>query len=46
MVGEFGWRTHTINDGARPGAFPEAWVLPDLEDLPLSLGIGVLGMPG
>jgi prostaglandin reductase 1 len=41
VVGEFGWRTHTISDG-KDGIFP---VL-NPEGLPLSLSLGVLGMPG
>ncbi|XP_068895476.1 prostaglandin reductase 1-like [Tenebrio molitor] len=41
VVGEFGWRTHTISDG-KAGVFP---VL-NPEGLPLSLSLGVLGMPG
>ncbi|KAF5307615.1 hypothetical protein FQR65_LT06771 [Abscondita terminalis] len=48
VVGTFGWRTHTI---AKPQP-PSSWlsvpqcVLEDIGDLPLSLYLGVLGMPG
>ncbi|XP_968905.2 prostaglandin reductase 1 [Tribolium castaneum] len=47
VVGEFGWRTHSISDGrplevGRPGA----WLAPELEGLPLSYTLGILGMPG
>lgn len=47
VVGEFGWRTYSISDGSQnvPG-FPAPWSVPDLEDLPLSLPLGILGMPG
>ncbi|KAJ3647789.1 hypothetical protein Zmor_019658 [Zophobas morio] len=41
IVGNFGWRTHTISDNES-----ELYVLPDFDKLPLSLGVGVLGMPG
>ncbi|CAG9772699.1 unnamed protein product [Ceutorhynchus assimilis] len=46
IVGQFGWRTHTITDGASAAGSGPLIVLPDLGDLPLSLGLGVLGMPG
>ncbi|VEN52619.1 unnamed protein product [Callosobruchus maculatus] len=47
VVGEFGWRTHTISNGKpSPTGVPQAWVLPDFGDLPVSLALGVLGMPG
>lgn len=47
VVGEFGWRSHTINDGKDlKNGFPGAWLIPDPEGLPLSLSLGVLGMPG
>ncbi|EFA06605.2 Prostaglandin reductase 1-like Protein [Tribolium castaneum] len=41
LVGRFGWRSHTICDSKS-----DFWVVPDLEDLPLSYSLGVLGMPG
>nr|CAI5853594.1 unnamed protein product [Callosobruchus analis] len=47
VVGEFGWRTHTISNGKPlPNGVPQAWVIPDFGDLPISLALGVLGMPG
>jgi prostaglandin reductase 1 len=47
IVGEFGWRTHTISNGQPlPNGVPVAWLVPDLEGLPQSLPLGVLGMPG
>ncbi|GLG95105.1 Ptgr1_1 protein [Gryllus bimaculatus] len=48
IVGYFGWRTHTVHDTAKeplPG-FPKAHLLPDFKELPYSLALGVLGMPG
>ncbi|KAF2900196.1 hypothetical protein ILUMI_05991 [Ignelater luminosus] len=47
VVGDFGWRSHTIAD--EKAAKSEALlvqILPDLGQLPLSLGLGILGMPG
>ncbi|XP_044264315.1 prostaglandin reductase 1-like [Tribolium madens] len=41
LVGRFGWRTHTICDSNS-----DFWLVPDLEGLPLSYSLGVLGMPG
>lgn len=50
VVGQMGWRTHTIINPNEPldatsGMFPQQ-ILPDLGDLPSSLALGVLGMPG
>lgn len=48
VVGYFGWRTYTISDGkdsTLPGA-EKPYIIPDFQGLPLSLAIGVLGMPG
>ncbi|XP_030753536.1 prostaglandin reductase 1-like [Sitophilus oryzae] len=48
VFGNFGWRTHTISSGVfedKPLNFPVK-LLPDFQGLPLSLGLGVLGMPG
>lgn len=47
IFGQFGWRTHTIfnpDDGSHTPM--SAYVLPPLGKLPVSLGLGVLGMPG
>ncbi|KAL6433184.1 hypothetical protein ACFW04_006424 [Cataglyphis niger] len=50
VVGNLGWRTHTI---VNPKINEEddmmkqrPYILPDIGDLPPSLGLGVLGMPG
>lgn len=40
ILGPFGWRTHTISNGEGVRE------LPDLQGLPLSLALGMLGMPG
>lgn len=50
VVGNFGWKTHTIGsdnfgDNKGPASAPPR-VLPDYGSLPLSLALGVLGMPG
>lgn len=48
VLGLFGWRTHTISSDTpvqRLG-YPDPSLLPDFEGLPLSLGVGALGMPG
>jgi len=47
VVAAFGWQSHTISDGAAPKiGTPPPKVLPDFGKLPLSLALGVLGMPG
>jgi len=47
IVGAFGWRTHTVSDGTtNVTAFPGVWLLPKMDGLPLSLGIGALGRIG
>jgi prostaglandin reductase 1 len=46
VFGNLGWRSHTIVD---PSKFPnkfDLYILPDFGDLPQSLAVGVLGMPG
>ncbi|XP_055608894.1 prostaglandin reductase 1-like [Uranotaenia lowii] len=46
VYGEFGWRTHTIcNPDKYNGGF-DLYLLPEFGSLPLSLGLGILGMPG
>ncbi|XP_028144094.1 prostaglandin reductase 1 [Diabrotica virgifera virgifera] len=40
VVGTFGWQTHTVSNDER------LRLVPDLEGLPPSLCLGVLGMPG
>lgn len=49
VVGNMGWRTHTIinpNDPAENAFQQHPYIFPDIGDLPPSLGLGVLGMPG
>lgn len=46
VVGQFGWRTHTISDGKTSFMGFPVIVLPDFGDLSLSFALGVLGMPG
>ncbi|XP_044730448.1 prostaglandin reductase 1-like [Chrysoperla carnea] len=48
VVGYFGWVDHVISDGKVQfsGAVTEVYLLPDFGKLPVSLGLGVLGMPG
>ncbi|XP_058811534.1 prostaglandin reductase 1-like [Topomyia yanbarensis] len=44
--GNFGWRTHTVCQPDHSEPDWEPYVLPDFGNEPLSLGLGVLGMPG
>jgi len=51
IVGNFGWRMHTIvnpktNDPKDAFQSIPLYILPDIGDLPSSLALGVLGMPG
>ncbi|XP_025994544.1 prostaglandin reductase 1 isoform X2 [Solenopsis invicta] len=50
IVGNLGWRTHTIVNPKIPAdatlIHQQPYILPDIGDLPPSLGLGVLGMPG
>ncbi|KAL0883037.1 hypothetical protein ABMA27_016516 [Loxostege sticticalis] len=48
VAGQFGWRTHTISKPGAPqkSGFLPLTLLPDLGPHPVSLGLGVLGMPG
>lgn len=48
IIGNLGWRTHTIIDPKTEDSFfkQKPYLLPDIGDLPPSLGLGVLGMPG
>lgn len=45
IFGQFGWRSHTL---VQPNNFSASnlYNMPDLVDLPYSLGVGCLGMPG
>lgn len=48
VVGAFGWRTHTVCDPSKQpnmGLLPTI-LLPDLTPHSVSLGLGILGMPG
>lgn len=42
MVGQCGWRTHTISDGTGLTQVLSDWP----QDVPLSLALGGIGMPG
>ncbi|XP_039453380.1 prostaglandin reductase 1-like [Culex pipiens pallens] len=44
--GSFGWRTHTICNPDEGEKHWAPYLLPDFGQEPLSLGVGVLGMPG
>ncbi|KAH9627865.1 hypothetical protein HF086_015309 [Spodoptera exigua] len=49
LAGSFGWRTHTIvkpDDFNTQAGFIPVTLLPDFGSHPVSLGLGVLGMPG
>ncbi|KAK7872298.1 hypothetical protein R5R35_002755 [Gryllus longicercus] len=48
FVADLGWRTHTVfhPDAVEKTSFLPMFKLPDLGDLPASLGLGILGMPG
>lgn len=46
MVGSFGWRSHTIINPDVKDPEANSYLLPSLGKLPVSLGIGYLGMPG
>jgi len=49
VVANYGWRDYTIDGGKRlkqASLTAPTYLLPELGDLPSSLGLGVLGMPG
>ncbi|XP_048519089.1 prostaglandin reductase 1-like [Dendroctonus ponderosae] len=47
VLGPFGWRTHTVVPENGPTYVGmETYLLPDFQGLPISLALGVLGMPG
>lgn len=48
VEGYFGWRNYTISNKDMPDTlgFGGTRILPGFGNLPLSLGLGVLGMPG
>jgi prostaglandin reductase 1 len=49
VMGHFGWQTTTIYNVDKPPAalyMSKPYIIPDLSGLPLSLALGVLGMPG
>jgi prostaglandin reductase 1 len=49
VVGEFGWQTITIYNVDKPAVKvlqSKPYIIPDFSGLPLSLALGVLGMPG
>jgi len=50
IVGDFGWRTHTVCDPDKVmspfGHKSKPYHLPEMKGIPPSFGVGVLGMPG
>jgi len=49
VVDHFGWQTRTIRNPDKQSAtlwLSKPYIIPDLSGLPLSLALGVLGMPG
>lgn len=48
VVGSFGWRTHSVvhEDYKNPMGWDHPMLVPFGNELPLSLALGVLGMPG
>ncbi|XP_055584681.1 prostaglandin reductase 1-like [Uranotaenia lowii] len=46
VFGQFGWRTHTICNPDKYNGGSNLYLLPEFGSLPLSLGLGILGMPG
>lgn len=49
VVGHFGWQTRTVVNADDPGTWlwlKKPYIIPDFSGLPLSLALGVLGMPG
>lgn len=46
VCGSFGWRTHTIFNPQTEKVSVPSYVLPSFGDLPISLALGTLGMPG
>lgn len=49
VVGHFGWQTRTIFSVDQPPSslwLSKPFIIPDFSGLPLSLALGVLGMPG
>ncbi|ENN76632.1 hypothetical protein YQE_06852, partial [Dendroctonus ponderosae] len=47
VVGQYGWRSHTVASENGPQELGlQTFLLPDFQELPVSLGLGVLGMPG
>ncbi|XP_037971322.2 prostaglandin reductase 1 [Plutella xylostella] len=46
VVASFGWRTHTVCNPDKSSSSLELSLLPELGTYPISLALGVLGMPG
>lgn len=49
VVGHFGWQTKTVVNADEPAEWfwlKKPYIIPDFAGLPLSLALGVLGMPG
>lgn len=45
VVAHVGWRTHFVADEDGKGGFPP-YIVPPMGKLPLSVSVGILGMPG
>lgn len=46
MFGQYGWRSHTISNPEVKDPAQMSYLLPSMGPLPVSLGVGALGMPG
>lgn len=48
IFGQFGWRDHTVLNPTevQKKAFRDCYIFPKFNNLPISLGLGTLGMPG
>lgn len=48
LFGQFGWRTHTVINPTevQKKSFIDCYAYPEFKNLPKSLGLGILGMPG
>lgn len=46
IFGQLGWQMHSVFNPANNKDSIQTYVLPSFGKLPLSLGLGALGMPG